>query len=152
MDSNFTVYICFDVSIFFDWWPYRYWIVRHVGRAPIAINMQSTSLRTSCIYMPLCDSLHLLILGWLSVSNSQPSCELEKMADWLRQMDRSLSANCWITYADCQAVSQLSQLGNLYRPYGVLFRIFGSTSLHTNINISRLKFSPNLPNTVSKYS
>ena len=71
---------------------------------------------------------------------------------WLTQPSGSLAVRCVkIRYADCHAVSSLSELGNLYRVHGVLLRIFGSTSLYININITRLKFNPNSPNIVFKY-
>ena len=61
---------------------------------------------------------------------------------WMTQPSGSLAVRCVkIRYADCHAVSSLSELGNLYRVYGVLLRIFGSTSLYTNIDITRLKLT-----------
>jgi hypothetical protein len=66
---------------------------------------------------------------------------------WLTQPSESLAARCVkIRDADCHAVSSLSELGNLYKVRGVLLRIFGSTSLYTNINVTRLKIDLNLSN------
>ena len=68
---------------------------------------------------------------------------------WLTQPSGSLAVRCVkIRYADCYAVSSLSELGNLYRVHSVLLRIFGSTSLYTNINIAQLKINLNLSNSV----
>ena len=59
---------------------------------------------------------------------------------WMTQPSGSLAVRCVkIRYADCYAVSPLSELGNLYRVYGISLRIFGSTSLCININIAQLK-------------
>jgi hypothetical protein len=54
-------------------------------------------------------------------------------------------------YADCYTVSSLSKLGNLYKFYSILLRIFSGTSIYTNINIARLKANLNLLNIVFKY-
>jgi len=71
---------------------------------------------------------------------------------WITQPSRSLAVRCVkIRYADCHAVSSLSELGNLYRVHGVLLRIFGSTSLYTNINITRSKIDLNSSNSVQIY-
>ena len=71
---------------------------------------------------------------------------------WITQPSRSLAVRCVkIRYADCYAVSSLSELGNLYRVHGVSLRIFGSTSLCININIARLKIDFNLSNSVQIY-
>jgi hypothetical protein len=71
---------------------------------------------------------------------------------WMTQPSGSLAVRCVkIRYADCHAVSSLSELGNLYRVHGVLLRIFGSTSLYTNIDITRLKIDLNLSNSVQIY-
>jgi len=71
---------------------------------------------------------------------------------WLTQPSGSLAVRCVkIRYADCHAVSSLSELGNLYRVHGVSLRIFGSTSLYTNIDIARLKINLNLSNSVQIY-
>ena len=56
---------------------------------------------------------------------------------WMTQPSGSLAVRCVkIRYADCHAVSSLSELGNLYRVHGVSLHIFGSTSLCININIT----------------
>ena len=71
---------------------------------------------------------------------------------WITQPSRSLAVRCVkIRYADYHAISSLSELGNLYRVYGVLLRIFGSTSLYININITRLKIDLILSNSVQIY-
>ena len=56
-----------------------------------------------------------------------------------------------IRYANCYAISSLSELGNLYRVYGILLRIFGSTSLYIDIDITQLKIDLNLFNSVQIY-
>ena len=71
---------------------------------------------------------------------------------WLTQPSGSLAVRCVkIRYADCHAVSSLSELGNLYRVHGVSLRIFGSTSLCTNIDIARSKIDLNSSNSVQIY-
>jgi hypothetical protein len=71
---------------------------------------------------------------------------------WLTKPSGSLAVRCVkIRYADCYAVSLLSELGNLYRVYGVSLRIFASTSLYININITQLKINLNLSNSVQIY-
>ena len=71
---------------------------------------------------------------------------------WMTQPSGSLAVRCVkIRYADCHAVSSLSELGNLYRVYGVLLRIFGSTSLYTNINITQSKINLISSNSVQIY-
>jgi len=70
----------------------------------------------------------------------------------MTQPSGSLAVRCVkIRYADCHAVSSLSELGNLYRVHGVSLRIFGSTSLCTNIDITRSKIDLNLSNSVQMY-
>ena len=54
-------------------------------------------------------------------------------------------------HADCYTISSLTKLGNLYKIYSILLRIFGSTSIYTNINIAQLKVNLNLLNIVCKY-
>ena len=72
---------------------------------------------------------------------------------WMTQPSGSLAVRyVKIRYADCYAVSPLSELGNLYRVYGISLRIFGSTSLYINIDISQLKISLNSSNSVQIYS
>ena len=71
---------------------------------------------------------------------------------WMTQPSGSLAVRCVkIWYADCYAVSPLSELGNLYRVYGISLRIFGSTSLYINIDISQLKINLNSFNSVQIY-
>ena len=53
-----------------------------------------------------------------------------------------------IRYADCYTVSLLFELGNLYKIHSVLLRIFSSTSVYTNINITQLKINFNSSNSV----
>jgi len=71
---------------------------------------------------------------------------------WLTQPSGSLAVRCVkIRYADCYAISSLSELGNLYRVRGVSLRIFSSTSLYTNIDITYLKIDLNLSNSIQIY-
>jgi hypothetical protein len=71
---------------------------------------------------------------------------------WLTQPSGSLAVRCVkIRYADCYAVSSLSELGNLYKVRGVSLRISGSTSLCTNINIIQSKIDLNSSNSVQIY-
>ena len=70
----------------------------------------------------------------------------------MTQPSGSLAVRCVkIRYADCHAVSSLSELGNLYRVHGVSLRIFGSTSLCTNIDIARSKIDLISSNSVQIY-
>jgi hypothetical protein len=71
---------------------------------------------------------------------------------WLTQPSGSLAVRCVkIRYADCYAVSLLSELGNLYKVRSVSLRIFSSTSLYININITQLKINLNLSNSAQIY-
>ena len=70
----------------------------------------------------------------------------------MTQPSGSLAVRCVkIRYADCYAVSLLSKLGNLYRIYSILLRIFGSTFLYINIDIAQSKINLNLSNSVQIY-
>jgi len=71
---------------------------------------------------------------------------------WLTQPSGSLAVRCVkIRYANCHAVSSLSELGSLYKVRGVSLRIFGSTSLCTNIDVTQSKIDLNLSNSVQIY-
>jgi hypothetical protein len=71
---------------------------------------------------------------------------------WMTQPSGSLAVRyIKIRCADCYAASSLSELGNLYRVHGVSLRIFGSTSLYTNIDIAWSKIDLNLSNSVQIY-
>ena len=71
---------------------------------------------------------------------------------WLTKPSGLLAVRCVkIRYANCHAISSLSELGNLYRVHGVLLRIFSSTSLYININITQLKINLILSNSIQIY-